>query len=131
MQPEASVAELTGMNTRQGWPANQRLIARRTRPAARQRAKLPSQSWTVNRGWVLAANLAADIDAGPGSRACTTNPTWSTLNQTCCATASGILPAKLTHHARRRWLNQPDLALRDAFTTKSPIKDQTTLTNRG
>jgi hypothetical protein len=24
---------------------------------------LPSKSWTVNRGWVLAANLAADLDA--------------------------------------------------------------------
>ncbi|MFC9331763.1 hypothetical protein [Kitasatospora sp. NPDC057015] len=24
---------------------------------------LPSQSWEVNRGWVLAANLAADLDA--------------------------------------------------------------------
>jgi hypothetical protein len=26
-------------------------------------AKLPSSSWTVNSGWLLAANLAADIDA--------------------------------------------------------------------
>jgi hypothetical protein len=24
---------------------------------------LPSQSWEVNRGWVLAANVAADLDA--------------------------------------------------------------------
>src|SRR5882757_10069158 len=24
---------------------------------------LPSKAWTVNRGWVLAANLAADLDA--------------------------------------------------------------------
>ncbi|MFC4610368.1 hypothetical protein ACFO9E_21525 [Streptomyces maoxianensis] len=24
---------------------------------------LPSQSWTVNRGWMLAANLAGDIEA--------------------------------------------------------------------
>ncbi|MFE6555078.1 hypothetical protein ACFVHS_42890 [Streptomyces sp. NPDC057746] len=30
---------------------------------ARGLRNLPSQSWTVNRGWMLAANLAADVEA--------------------------------------------------------------------
>lgn len=115
------VAELTGLNTRQGWPEGMRLIVRPVRPARRHLKKLtafekqtgwrycitatnichmwgitgsghaqfldvlhrshagvedrvrtnkamgldnlPSQSWEVNRGWMLAANIAADLDA--------------------------------------------------------------------
>ena len=62
---------------------------------------LPSQSWTVNQGWVLAANIAADLDA------------WTRLHdQPDLAHAEPDtlryrlwhLPAKLTAHARRRWL---------------------------
>ncbi|THA56015.1 IS1380 family transposase [Streptomyces sp. A0958] len=115
------VAELTGLNAREGWPKGMRLIVRRVRPSGRQIAKLtafekktgwrysitatnirhmwgiagshqpqfldalhrdhaevedrvrtnkalglhnlPSKSWEVNRGWMLASNLAADLDA--------------------------------------------------------------------
>jgi hypothetical protein len=115
------VAELTGVNTRAGWPEGMRLILRRVRPTRRHLKKptvfekktgwrycitatnirhmwgiagsghaqfldvphrshagvedrvrtnkamglgnLPSASWEVNRGWMLAANLAADLDA--------------------------------------------------------------------
>jgi hypothetical protein len=115
------VAELTGLNTREGWPEGMRLIVRRVRPTRRHLKKLtafekktgwrycitatniphmwgiagsghsqfldvlhrshasvedrvrtnkamglgnlPSTSWEVNRGWVLAANIAADLDA--------------------------------------------------------------------
>ncbi len=174
VQPEASVAELTGMNTRQGWPANQRLIARRTRPAARQRAKLtalerstgwryaivatnitrihaipgshhpqwidvlhrshatvedrvrtnkamglrnlPSQSWTVNRGWVLACNLAADIDAWTRLLSLHDQPDLVNAEPDTLRYRLWHLPAKLTHHARRRWLNiSATRPWRDAF----------------
>ncbi len=115
------VAELTGLNGREGWSEGLRLIVRRVRPSARHREKitafeagtgwkysvtatnirrmtriagshqaqwidalhrhhtvvedrvrtnkamglhnLPSKSWTVNESWMLAANLAADLDA--------------------------------------------------------------------
>jgi hypothetical protein len=113
LQPEYGIAELTGLNTRHGWPEQMRLLVRRTRPARRHvnkltdferqtgwryqiiatnthhmwgiagshhpqwldvlhRAhtnktmglrKLPSSAWTTNCGWVVAANLAADLDA--------------------------------------------------------------------
>jgi hypothetical protein len=121
LQEGYSVAELTGLNTREGWPQGMRLIVRRVRPTRRHLKKLtafekrtgwrycvtatnirhmwgiagsghsqfldvlhrshagvedrvrtnkamglgnlPSASWEVNRGWMLAANLAADLDA--------------------------------------------------------------------
>jgi len=65
---------------------------------------LPSQSWAVNEGWMLAANLAADLD------------TWLRLlglrDQEGLAGAEinamrhrlYALPARITHHARKRTL---------------------------
>lgn len=115
------VAELTGLNTREGWPEGMRLIVRRVKPSGRQIKNLtafeqktgwrysitaanirhmwgiagshqaqfldvlhrshagvedrvrtnkamglhnlPSSSWEINRGWMLSANLACDLDA--------------------------------------------------------------------
>ncbi|MDV9202676.1 IS1380 family transposase, partial [Streptomyces sp. Wh19] len=115
------IAELTGLNTREGWPEGMRLIVRRVKPTRRHLKKLtafekktgwrycitatnirhmwgiagsghsqfldvlhrshagvedrvrtnkamgldnlPSASWEVNCGWMLAANLASDLDA--------------------------------------------------------------------
>ena len=69
---------------------------------------LPSKSWTVNRGWVLAANIAADITA------------WTRLlglhDQDDLAHAEPEtlrykilhLPAKLATHARQRILSIPE-----------------------
>ena len=52
--------------------------------------RLPSKLWDINLGWVLAANLAADLDApGPGSWACTARSTSQTPSPTPCATACG------------------------------------------
>ncbi|MFM9444317.1 transposase [Streptomyces acidiscabies] len=120
LQAGYQVAELTGLNTRDGWPQGMRLIVRRVRLSRRHMKKLtafeqktgwrysitatnirhmrgiagsrqiqfldalhrdhaevedrvrtgkamglanlPSQSWQVNTGWMLAANLAADLD---------------------------------------------------------------------
>lgn len=159
LQEGYHVAELTGVNTRDGWPEGMRLIVRRVRPSGRQMKKLtafekeagwrysitatnirhmwsiagshqiqfldalhrdhaevedrmrtnkamglnnlPSTSWQVNAGWMLAANLACDLDA------------WLRLltlhDQTELADAEpntmrfGLyhLPARL---ARHRWL---------------------------
>jgi hypothetical protein len=78
--------------------------------------KLPSSAWSANCGWVLAANLAADLDA------------WTRLlglhDQDDLADAEPgtlryrllHLPAKLTRHARRRWLTiSRDWPWREAF----------------
>jgi hypothetical protein len=176
LQAERGIAELTGLNTRTGWPGRMRLLVRRTRPAGRHRKKLtaferktgwryqivatniahmwgiggshqpqwldalhrahagaedrvrtnkamglrnlPSKTWQTNSGWVLAANLAADLDA------------WTRLlglhDQTDLADAEPDtlryrlwhLPARLTSHARRRWLKiSHDWPWRDAFLT--------------
>jgi hypothetical protein len=174
VQPETGVAELTGLNTRQGWPGNQRLIVRRTRPAARQRAKLtalerrtgwryavvatnitrihgvpgshhpqwidvlhrshatvedrvrsnkamglrnlPSQAWTVNRGWVLVCNLAADLDAWTRLLGLHDQPDLATAEPDTLRYRLWHLPARLTHHARRRWLSiSATWPWRDAF----------------
>ncbi|MDQ1032977.1 hypothetical protein QF035_010559 [Streptomyces umbrinus] len=127
------VAELTGVNTREGWPEGMRLILRRVRPTRRHLKKLtafekrtgwrycitatnigrmwgiagsghaqfldvlhrshtgvedgvrtnkamglgnlPSASWEVNRGWMLDASLAADLDAWLRLLPCTTSTT--------------------------------------------------------
>src|SRR5256886_15867897 len=62
VQPETGVAELTGLNTRQRWPANQRLIVRRTRPAARHRANLTALEPAPR---LRAATLAPHINRIP------------------------------------------------------------------
>jgi len=174
VQPETGVAELTGLNTRQGRPAGQRLIVRRTRPAARHRANLtalerstgwryaivatnisrihglpgshhpqwidvlhrshavvedrvrtnkamglrnlPSKSWTVNQGWVLAANLAADLDAWTRLLGLHDQPDLRDAEPGTLRYRLWHLPAKLTHHARRRWLTiSATWPWRDAF----------------
>ncbi|MET7544131.1 IS1380 family transposase, partial [Streptomyces sp. NPDC005507] len=121
LQEGYQIAELTGLNTREGRPEGMRLIVRRVKPSGRQPAKLtdfekktgwrysitatnirhlwgiagshqiqfldvlhrdhaevedrvrtnkalglhnlPSKDWTANAGWMLAANLATDLDA--------------------------------------------------------------------
>ncbi|MFL6054373.1 MAG: hypothetical protein ACJ72W_15855 [Actinoallomurus sp.] len=146
-QQEYAVAELTGLNTRPGWPEGMRPLVRRTRPSRRHHkkltafekrtgwryqiiatnigrmwgiagshqpqwldclhrahagvedrvrtnkamglSKLPSQSWTVNTGWILAANLAADIDAWTRLLPYTTSPTSPTPNPAPSATGYG------------------------------------------
>jgi hypothetical protein len=176
VQAECHIAELTGLNTRTGWPARMRLLVRRTRPARRHlknltaferttgwryqivatnighmwgiggshqpqwldvlhRAhagvedrvrtnkamglrNLPSSSWQVNSGWVLAANLAADLDAwtrllGLHDIEDLANAEPGTLRYRLLH-----LPARLSRHARRRRLKiSRDWAWRDAFLT--------------
>jgi hypothetical protein len=53
---------------------------------------LPSKTWVVNCGWVLAANLAADLAAWCRLSACTTSRTSRTPSRTRCATGYGRCP---------------------------------------
>jgi hypothetical protein len=160
----AGVAELTGLDARaEAWVPGLRLIARRTKPAARHRNKLtvlerrtgwryailatnitrlwgipgshhpqwidavhrshatvedrvrtnkamglrnlPSKSWTVNRGWVLAANIAADINAWTRLLGLHDQPDLADAEPETLRYRLLHLPAKLTTHARRRRLS--------------------------
>ena len=156
------IAELTGLNRREGWPEGMRLIARRVRPSRRQLAKLtaferrtgwrysvtatnirhmwgiagshqpqwldalhrshatvedrvrtdkamglgnlPSQDWTVNRGWTLTANLAHDLDCWVRLLALHDHPALERAEPDTMRLRLYHLPARLTAHARRRWL---------------------------
>jgi hypothetical protein len=156
------VAELTGVNTRKGWPEGMRLIVRRVRPTRRHLKKLtafekktgwrycitatnirhmwgvagsghaqfldvlhrshasvedrvrtnkamglanlPSQSWEVDRGWILAANVAADLDAWLRLLALHDIDDLADAEPDTMRFRLYHLPARLADHARRRYL---------------------------
>jgi hypothetical protein len=162
LQEGYSVAELTGLNTREGWPQGMRLIVRRVRPTRRHLKKLtafekrtgwrycvtatnirhmwgiagsghsqfldvlhrshagvedrvrtnkamglgnlPSASWEVNRGWMLAANLAADLDAWVRLLALHDVDGLADAEPDTMRFRLYHLPSRLADHARRRWL---------------------------
>ncbi|WP_460546003.1 transposase, partial [Glycomyces halotolerans] len=65
---------------------------------------LPSQSWEVNESWLLAANMAADLDTwlkllGLRDQAGLADAEITTMRHRLYA-----LPARLAHHARKRTL---------------------------
>jgi len=80
--------------------------------------RLPSKLWDINLGWVLAANLAADLDAwtrllGLHGEADLADAEPDTLRYRLWH-----LPARLISHARRRILKIPvDWPWAEAFTT--------------
>lgn len=176
VQDEYGIAELTGLNTREGWPPQMRLLVRRTRWSARHvkkltpfelatgwryqiiatnigrmwgiagshhpqwldvlhRAhagvedrvrtnkamglgKLPSTGWRVNRGWILAANLAADLDAWTRLLGLHDHDDLADAEPATLRYRLWHLPAKLTRHARVRTLAIPhDWPWRGAFLT--------------
>lgn len=159
----AGVAELTGLDTRaEQWFPGLRLIARRTRPAARHQKNLtaleratgwryaitatnitrmwgitgshhpqwidclhrshatvedrvrtnkamglrnlPSKSWTVNQGWVLAANIACDITAWTRLLGLHDQPDLAHAEPETLRYRLLHLPATLSSHARQRTL---------------------------
>jgi hypothetical protein len=169
-----AVAELTGLNTRAGWPERLRLIVRRTRPSRRHLKKLtpfekatgwryqivatnigrmrgvggshqpqwldalhrahavvedrvrtgkamglhnlPSSSWQVNQGWVLAASLAADLDAWTRLLGLHDHADLADAEPDTLRYRLWHLPARLTSHARRRTLKiSRDWPWREAF----------------
>lgn len=152
------VAELTGLNTREGWPEGMRLIVRRVQPTRRHLKKLtefekktcwrycitatnirhmwgiagsshaqfldvlhrshadvedrvrtnkamgldnlPSASWEVKRGWMLAANL----DAWVQLLALHNVDGLADAEPDTMRSRLYHLPARLADHAHRRWL---------------------------
>ncbi|MCX5233540.1 transposase [Streptomyces sp. NBC_00233] len=169
------VAELTGLNTRKGWPEGTRLIVRRVKPSGRQARKLtgfelktgwrysitatnigrmwgiagshqpqfldvlhrdhaevedrvrtdkatglhnlPSKSWDVNCGWVLAANLAADLDAWVRLLGLHDVGDLADAEIDTMRFRLYHVPARLANHARRRWLRiEATWPWADAFT---------------
>lgn len=162
LQAGYHVAELTGVNTREGWPEGMRLIVRRVRPSRRQLKKLtafeketgwrysitatnirhlwgitgshqvqfldalhrdhaevedrvrtnkamglhnlPSASWQVNTGWMLAANLACDLDAWLRLLTLHDQHDLADAEPDTMRFRLYHLPARLAHHARRRFL---------------------------
>lgn len=176
IQDGYSVAELTALNTRQGWPDGMRLIVRRVKPSRRQTKNLtafeitpgrrysitatnirhlwgisgsqhaqwldvlhrshavvedrvrcdkarglhnlPSQSWSVNRGWMLAANLAADVEAWTRLLGLHDVDGLTDAEPDTLRYKLWHLPARLIRHARRRILKIPDTwPWRTAFPT--------------
>jgi hypothetical protein len=78
---------------------------------------LPSHRWRVNRGWVLAANLAADIDAWTRLLGLHDQPGLVHAEPDTLRYRLWHLPARLTTHARRRWLTiLTTWPWQDAFT---------------
>jgi hypothetical protein len=66
---------------------------------------LPSKTWKVNLGWVLAANLAADLDAWTRLLGLHDDPELARAEPSTLRYCLWHLPARLTSHARRRILN--------------------------
>nr|WP_184080636.1 IS1380 family transposase [Nocardiopsis mwathae] len=162
VQEGYEVAELTGLNTRQGWPHGLRLIARRVRPSKRHAknltafekrtgwrysvtatnigrmwgipgshqvqfldalhrdhagvedrvrtnkamglANLPSRSWDINTAWMLAANIACDLDAWLRLLTLHDHDDLARAEPEAMRFRLYHLPARLARHARRRLL---------------------------
>ena len=79
---------------------------------------LPSKNWNVNQGWVLAANIANDIHAWTRLLGLYDQPDLAHAEPDTLRYRLWHLPARLTHHARRRWLRiSQTWPWRDAFVT--------------
>jgi hypothetical protein len=65
---------------------------------------LPSQSWTVNESWMLAANLAADLDTWLRLLGLRDQPSLAGAEIHTMRHRLYAIPAKVVRHARRRTL---------------------------
>ncbi len=65
---------------------------------------LPSKSFAVNESWMLTANLAADLDAWLRLLALHDEPDLADAEPDTMRFCLYHLPARLSRHARRRWL---------------------------
>jgi hypothetical protein len=78
---------------------------------------LPSNVWTVNQGWVLTCNIAADLAAWMRLLGLHDQPELADAEPETLRYRLLHLPAKLATHARRRRLSIPDTwPWADAFT---------------
>ncbi|MFF3879421.1 IS1380 family transposase [Streptomyces sp. NPDC001978] len=66
---------------------------------------LPSKSWQINAAWVLAATIAADLDAWTRLLLLHDEPELATAEPATIRRKLYHLPARLTTHARRRTLH--------------------------
>ncbi|MFZ3494147.1 transposase [Streptomyces sp. 5.8] len=79
---------------------------------------LPSQSWTVNRAWMLTANLAADLDAWLCLLPLNDEDGLADAEPDTMRFRLYHLPARLSRHARSRWLRiETTWPWANAFTT--------------
>jgi len=79
---------------------------------------LPSKSWQVNCGWVIAANIAADLAAWTRLLGLCDDEDLREADPDTLRYRIWHIPARLAHHARRRILKiSPDWPWKDAFLT--------------
>jgi Transposase DDE domain group 1 len=77
---------------------------------------LPSKTWQVNKGWVLAANIAADLTAWARLLGFHDQPDLRDAEPDTLRYRIWHLPARLVRHARKRNLKiSPDWPWKDAF----------------
>ncbi|HEX6524084.1 MAG TPA: transposase [Streptosporangiaceae bacterium] len=77
---------------------------------------LPSKSWQVNRGWVIAANIAADLTAWTRLLGFCDHGDLSEADPDTLRYRIWHIPARLARHARQRLLKiSPDWPWKDAF----------------
>jgi hypothetical protein len=82
------------------------------------RALIWHNSGTVNRGWVLVANLACDLNSWTRLLGLHDQPDLAHAEPDTLRYRLWHLPARLSRHARRRWLAiSSTWPCRDAFTT--------------
>jgi hypothetical protein len=79
---------------------------------------LPSKAWQVNKGWVLAANIAADLTAWARLLGFHDQPDLKDATPDTLRYRVWSIPARLVRHARKRILKiSPDWPWKDAFIT--------------
>jgi hypothetical protein len=79
---------------------------------------LPSKTWQVNAGWVLAANIAADLASWTRLLGCHDDPELRDADPDTLRYRIWHLPARLAAHARRRTLAlSASWPWREAFLT--------------
>ena len=79
---------------------------------------LPSKAWQVNCGWVIAANIAADLTAWTRLLGFSDDPDLRDADPDTLRYRVWHIPARLARHARERVLKiSPDWPWKDAFLT--------------
>jgi len=79
-------------------------------------AELPSKAWQVNRGWIIAANIAADLTAWTRLPGFCDHGDLKEADPDTLRYRIWHIPARLARHARQRLLKiSPDWPWKDAF----------------
>ena len=77
---------------------------------------LPSKTWQVNNGWVIAANIAADLAAWTRLLGCHDDADLRDADPDTLRYRIWHIPARLARHARERVLKiSPDWPWKEAF----------------